>query len=233
MPPRPLPTYTAAVAALGALFIQLPTIRWIVPLLEGDGSDATSDGMPVIVLYTILPTLMSIVWIWFFAVWREADGWQRLGLRLIAGNWLSRAVITGLATPLLGIFVVTVTAPIIGQPKAPPFPISIGDPRADTAYYIALFVAGACMAPVFEELVFRGITYNWLRHRLGVIASAVLVSVPHAAIHMDAATIPALSAIFVVYTYLYERTGTLWASITAHTVHNATILLFAFSMAGR
>lgn len=232
MQPRALDTRTTLIAGLGALLVQVPVVHWIKALMASgqqiESVATTSSGAVTLLVYVMVPTLVSLVWIWFFAIWGEADGWARIGLRPGIGHWPRAAVLTGVASVVIGVLVVSLTTPVLGPPEGPPLPISLGDPAADGAYLIVLFVAAAMIAPVFEEMVFRGILFGWLRRHLGVVPATVLAALPHAAIHFDPATIPVLSVIFVLFAFLYERTGTLKAPILAHCVHNACTLAVAY-----
>jgi len=91
---------------------------------------------------------------------------------------------------------------------------------------IALLVlVASVVAPVFEEVLFRGFVYATARDRLGPAAgmalSAFLFALPHPGFANQAATF-VLGLAFVL---LYERSGTLVAPIVAHAAFNAVNIL--------
>lgn len=85
--------------------------------------------------------------------------------------------------------------------------------------YFALFSV-MVLAPVSEELVFRGVIYGALKARLNAVLSAIIVSILFATIHFS---LPALLPIFFLSLLLiavYERYGDLRASIIVHSLFN-------------
>ena len=90
-------------------------------------------------------------------------------------------------------------------------------------FVMTLFVAA--LGPVFEEIFFRGFTYPALRKRWGVRWAAVAVAGAFAAIHMNAIAFLPIFMLGIFLSYLYESTGSLVPSITAHVLHN-TLMVF-------
>lgn len=81
------------------------------------------------------------------------------------------------------------------------------------------------LAPVSEELVFRGVMYGGLKNRIGAVFSAVIVSILFAAVHFS---LPAFMPIFVLSLLLiavYERYGDLRASMVVHSLFNSLMSL--------
>jgi membrane protease YdiL (CAAX protease family) len=80
-------------------------------------------------------------------------------------------------------------------------------------------VIAVLLAPVSEELLFRGLLYSPLRRRYGrtagVVISALIFSVVHPPVDM-----PAIFALGVVLALAYEHTGSLLAPLAAHAANN-------------
>ena len=221
-------TRDALVATLGALLVQMPAARLASAVLLDDGDIGAASGSAhaaAMAAYLLIPSLAGIAWIWFFAVWREADGWMRVGLYRPNQATLLRAVIAGLAGVLLVNIVIAITPDSFGTPMGPI--VQIDHPVEGSVFLFRLvYILGAVVvAPVFEELVFRGLLFSWVRRRFAFLGSAVIAALPHAAIHGDPAAIPALTAVFVLFAWIFERERTLWASIVAHGTYNATVLV--------
>jgi membrane protease YdiL (CAAX protease family) len=93
----------------------------------------------------------------------------------------------------------------------------------------AVFVI-AVVAPVGEEIFFRGFAYQGIRNRLGSKWGAALSSLAFAALHTN---VPAFVAYFVlglILVWLFQRTKSLTAPILAHSLNNfisVMILLMA------
>lgn len=92
-----------------------------------------------------------------------------------------------------------------------------------------LIVAGVmviAVAPVVEEIFFRGFFYRALRSRLGVLAAALLDGLVFGVIHFNfegadgLLLLPPLALLGVIYCLVYERTGSLFAVIGMHALNN-------------
>ena len=81
------------------------------------------------------------------------------------------------------------------------------------------------VVPVTEELTFRGLLYLPLRSRLGPVSAALLVSALFAAIHGYLAGLAHLFILALVLTELMEVTGSLFASMLGHAVHNGCMIV--------
>jgi membrane protease YdiL (CAAX protease family) len=86
---------------------------------------------------------------------------------------------------------------------------------------LALGVVAIFLAPVTEELLFRGIFYPLVKQagfpRLALWGTSFVF----AAIHLNAVTFVPLMALALVLTLLYERTDNLLAPMTTHAMFNA------------
>ena len=86
---------------------------------------------------------------------------------------------------------------------------------------LAFGAVAVLVAPVAEEVLFRGILYPAIKQaghpRLALWGTVLLF----AAIHMNMVTFLPLAVLALVLTALYERTNNLLAPITAHVLFNA------------
>jgi membrane protease YdiL (CAAX protease family) len=110
--------------------------------------------------------------------------------------------------------------PRIGWVTAPKLATSEATAQS---FAFSLFLM-ALLAPVAEELLFRGALFRKWRLTLGPGKAAVLTSVLFGLAHSSAPT-SALTALSLAV--LYTTTRTIWAPMAAHVMNN----LFAVSMA--
>ncbi len=90
------------------------------------------------------------------------------------------------------------------------------------AQQIAVILAAVVLAPLAEEMFFRGLLQTMLRKYLHSPWLAIaLGSAACAAVHLPVQDIPAIFALSVVLGYNYERCGRLYASILMHALFNA------------
>ena len=95
----------------------------------------------------------------------------------------------------------------------------------DFLWIATAVIAPAFVAPVVEELFFRGLVLpaigvNWI----GIVASAIIFSAVHLAYGFNLLTAISTFVVGVVLGVLAARTGRLGASITAHVVYNASLI---------
>lgn len=170
-----------------------------------------------------------------------ALSWFELGLR---GD--ARSIMAGLATGALFAGPVILITTVVGlvavsiAGASPPSPL----PPTGTPVGLALhLVAGALIAPVYEEVLFRGVALGaWLRTVdpwSAIIRSSVLFVLAHvlflggdtageaAAMAFVAATVRLPVA--VALGWLYVRTGSLWAPIGLHMAFNAVLIVLGES----
>jgi membrane protease YdiL (CAAX protease family) len=93
-------------------------------------------------------------------------------------------------------------------------------------YLLAAF--GTTMAPLLEELFFRGLLYPVLRRRMGLTVAVLLTALGFAAIHsfqLGYAWAPLLSIFIVgvVFTVIRERKKSVAASFLMHCGYNFTL----------
>ncbi len=81
--------------------------------------------------------------------------------------------------------------------------------------------AAVVVAPVCEEIVFRGYLYGVAKRYCGAFAGALATSLAFAAAHASLVALLPLAMFGLLLTWLYERTGTIWAPIAAHACFNA------------
>jgi len=87
------------------------------------------------------------------------------------------------------------------------------------------------LAPVFEEIIFRGIVYSTLRVKFGfpvsMIGSAAFFALAH-----GYGPVAFLSVLWsgMLWAWLYERTGSIIPGICVHAVNNGLVVYFLVAM---
>jgi hypothetical protein len=77
------------------------------------------------------------------------------------------------------------------------------------------------MAPIAEELLFRGVIYSSIK-QIGYQRAAIAISSAlFAAVHSSWALILPLIVLAYILVWLYEKTGSLFAPIVMHATFNA------------
>lgn len=93
----------------------------------------------------------------------------------------------------------------------------------------AVLVMAVVVAPVAEEVIFRGFLYSTAKKYAGAFVSAVATSLLFAGLHGHMPSVPALFTLAMCLVLAYEKTGTLLVPMIMHSVFNAvsvTAILF-------
>lgn len=101
---------------------------------------------------------------------------------------------------------------------------------------IALGLAVIVVAPVTEELFFRGFFYRALRTRMRVVWAVLIDSVVFASIHVQYLGTPLVLLVIVFFAVVaclvYEKTGSIFACIAIHATFNTVASLSSFPVVG-
>jgi membrane protease YdiL (CAAX protease family) len=102
---------------------------------------------------------------------------------------------------------------------------------ADTPVQLLLAVlAAVVMAPLAEELLFRGLLHRGLRRRMRIVPATLVSSVLFAVVHLDVAVsqplaLVGLTFVGVILALAHERTGSLLVPVVIHATHNAVTIV--------
>lgn len=97
---------------------------------------------------------------------------------------------------------------------------------AHAAPYVVNGLAVAVLAPIFEELTFRGLGFSLLR-RYGEWTAILLVGLLFGLAHGLVQALPLLVAFGIGLAFIRSRTGSVFPGMIVHGFFNATALVFA------
>lgn len=184
------------------------------------------ENPDALAVFLAVQDLIVVVVAWLFSVARYRVGWDRLGLRpypaamgcalsigLLLLSYFIR-LIYGLIALALGLRLQQ--QDVLG--------------RLDTTgigFLLTLFVA-AVVAPIAEEIFFRGFMYGGLRGRIGVIGAMVVSTLFFTALHLSVELFIPIFVLGIFLAWLYEYTGSLYPGIFLHAANNGLSLILVF-----
>jgi CAAX protease family protein len=199
-------------ALVVGIFLGLPALLFGQ---KGDG-DFTTFGNVVLQLGTALGFLVVPFGIaWSHGARSFGEAARQLGLRRFepsAFKWMGVAVLAYLAIGAL--------SGLLVEPKQE----DIAEAFGPLPLQIALI---AILAPISEEVCFRGMLFGGLRRRLPRLAAALIAGFIFGALHAGTgvSAIPVLSVFGVILCLLYEKTGSVVPGILLHILNNCVALL--------
>ncbi len=159
--------------------------------------------------------------------------WAELGIAPPRWRWLWLPLAVGLTLVLLPVrgIVGAIVQQLLGgglEAMQSRLDLLLGSELSWSRFFVTLAGAGL-LAPVAEELFFRGFLYTALRQRLGIAAAALASSLIFAAGHIDALGVVAASFIMgIALALAYEYTRSLWAAIAIHAFNNTLAVVLSF-----
>jgi len=89
---------------------------------------------------------------------------------------------------------------------------------------IAVLITGAVIAPIAEELFFRGLLFNALATRMPMLAAALISGILFGLGHGDLVLFPALALFGMLQAIFYRASGNLIVPMIVHAANNAIFL---------
>jgi hypothetical protein len=177
-------------------------------------------------LFVGVAELVLLIPVWWLALRKYGVGWGALGVRGFSASTLvlgcGLMILSYLFNLLFGLF------------------LAIFDLRmqADMVAVFAelsspwwLLVAGIVVAPVVEEIFFRGFVFAGLAKRYGWRAAGVGSSILFALMHFQPLAILPICVLGLIFAYLYYRSGSIWPAVLMHVSTNALGLGVAYFLA--
>jgi len=167
---------------------------------------------------------------WLFLLWavlerRQTDWRAAFGLNeqrpraLAAGGMLYLAMLPALIVVAI-VYERFLRAAGVNITVQPITELFIKTPSQFTVGLLTVFAV--VIAPVFEEVLFRGLAYPAIKQRFGTTAALLVVSILFAAMHQHLATAGPLFALGLGLALAYEYTGSLLTAVAVHSLFNAT-----------
>lgn len=188
-------------------------------------------------IFLMINSLLRDVCVAGFVFWvvrrRFHESLEQIGLTL---KRFFRNVLVGtlgylaLAPVLIAVlFIVSLTAQLFSYEPAlqPVVEIYLKEKQTNTLFFFTLFVA--ILGPAIEEIFFRGFAYSVFRRRLGAGLAMVSTAVVFAVLHVNLIAFLPIFVLGVFLAYLYEVTGSLVPSMTAHMLHNLIMVCLTLS----
>ena len=241
-PPLPTPMlappwgWRALAKATGTIVLGTAVIAFvIIGIALALGSDLTAAaGMTATPLFVlgIAIYVVVVLAVYLFAVRGNPNGWQALGLRSFNQGWF-------LALPLLamvqligmGVINTLLVTPFLGGDfENPQIEAITGGGVLTQRDLILLMLLIAVVAPIAEELFFRGMLYPVLRRRWSSPIAIGVNGLLFALIHVIPVILPGLFFVGIVLAWVRERSGSLWPCILLHALQNGIVLFGIYTV---
>lgn len=197
------------------------------------------DGPPARLASLVLQALVYVGLIRLLVVDAGALSWAEMGVRRPGGRDLTEFALG--AVWALPVLVATAPVALALTQLLPVTPVSPLPPAGESVGFALNLLAAAIIAPVGEELLFRGLaTTAWVRgmgERRAIVRGALFFAVVHVLTISGSSAGEALGLALVAFGtrvpvalalgWLFVKRGTIWAPLGLHAAFNAMLVIAA------
>lgn len=177
-------------------------------------------------LLVSLGEALLIIPVWWFTVRKYRVGWGLLGLR----GFHVEALLLGGALMLVSFTFNLIYSLVLAQFDLR-MQVDLVPLFAGMKWPWLFFLGGAVIAPVVEELFFRGFVFAGLRGRYHWQPAAALSAALFALLHLTPTAFLPIFVLGFIFAWLYQHSGSIWPAILMHMLTNLLALGAAYVLA--
>ncbi|MDQ6674656.1 MAG: CPBP family intramembrane metalloprotease [Chloroflexota bacterium] len=229
-------THRLAIGALLAfLVLSLAVTVPIAPFLHLD-QGLRSTTFVAAALLTQIPMLVVV---YLRLVLPGAVTWAELGLNPLPPGYVLRM---GVGGGVVGLVVIDAVGFLLSQVGLQPNQLEqYAFVRSESLFpgFTLLLLSAGVLAPIVEELFFRGFLFGLYRRRQPLWVAYMVPSVLFTLLHNDPShmSVPQMAGLSIgifilalLLTWMYQHTGSLYPGMLAHAVNNATGLILVYTL---
>lgn len=180
------------------------------------------DSGPVMLLLVVVAQAVGLAGALAYLAARGRLSWRILGPMRPSGLQAAYGLVIGIAG-FIGVNAIIIAITQLLGPVDPPEQQLLNDLTAGGVSTLLAIVAAVVMAPVLEEVVFRGILFQGLKRRIGMWPAALVSGLVFASVHVEV-TQPLYSAgllaLGILLAWSLHRFGNVLVPIVGHAVFN-------------
>lgn len=202
---------------IGILLLILIDVGLLVLSRLGQRGDIAQNWTLILVqLVYLLPVVIIFAW--------RRIPWRALGFGKF--DWGTLGIGCGLLVVSYGfIFIHNLLLMVLGYDTQGDEIIKLFELLETPVWF---FLVGAVLAPLVEEIFFRGFLFQGFRARYGWVSSMLLSSAIFAIAHLDPASLIPTFILGNLLAYLYHRTNSVWPGVIMHVLVNTFGLGFVY-----
>ena len=207
----------ATLLAIATTVIIVGFLAVLLALVVLSGSDWVRESWFILTIAGIPLYGAMVLAVWLFSVRKYKCGWRTLGFN----NSDAKGLLLGASVVLIGIAAASLYNLIITEMGAGS-PSSLPSDFVGTWYNWAMLgLFAIVVAPVAEELFFRGFMLPGISKRLGkgwgIVISAFIFSL----VHLKPGALVPIFLLGLLLAWLYIKSKSIWPCIFAHFTYNS------------
>ena len=211
------PPWSAREAWVSVLLLVLLNIGLLLFVRQSSGAQLAESALVIAAeLAYLLPVVIVLVW--------KRIPWRHIGFG--GFEWSTLGI--GCGTMLGAYVVILVHNVIITLLGIAPQGQAILDVLNALDSPVWLIVAAVIVAPLVEEIFFRGFLFQGFRQKYGWVNAMLLSSAIFAAAHLDPVSLVPTFLLGLVFSYTYQRSNSVWPGVILHFLVNGTSTLMLY-----
>lgn len=212
------------------MFIGMPVIGHIIHMILGRHVLSASGYRGLALFVSLLINGTMCFYVFYIVRIKYRQSIHALGLSLVnvSGNIKQGVKLYLVTVPMIILagFIINMVAGYYGV--VPEMQEVVRWVLEEKSFFVlfGLIFFGIVIAPVIEEIIFRGFLQSAVKGLCGGRYAIVISASLFAAVHVDVFAFLQILILGILLGYLYEKTQSLAASIVVHVLHNSLTLVF-------
>jgi uncharacterized protein len=204
-------------------------VLWFLTNIVGSTNRVVELNTHVLIVGAVFSVLLIAI-VLSFLILRSQNPVVLFGLRGVGLAQNLKAACLGLLAALPVVyFIHTLCLLLVGADAKPQPLLEFLTENASLQDRLLLVLTALVVAPISEELIFRGYVFGVLRRYTGRWWAMAISALVFAAIHAHIPSLAGLFALAVALTLVYEGAGSLWAPILMHSLFNGITVVFTLA----
>jgi len=187
-----------------------------------------TNGLPYFMLAFTIQFLATVGFVYLFAIFFHKGQWRDLGVRKARPKAYFRYGILGGILLIIMVLVMGYVLKYVQPDLQPQYYEEMLRSATKLPDFLLVLLAGAVLAPVSEELLYRGMIYPFLRKHLGPTWGIILSGLIFGLAHWDLWRTVPLAIGGAALCYIYEKSGSIYVPMLAHGVWNGTMSMLIY-----
>lgn len=192
----------------------------------------TADNFGIFILVAQIFGLLACLVIITKKLKHHGGSWSSVGLRKFKLLKGAKYILGyyGIILGLLLLLAIIATSLSLGDVPSTPDGESGGSGMlAAMGGFWPTFALTVVLAPIIEEIVFRGVLFPAIRRRFGVLLGVVVSSLIFTLVHLNPLQMISVLPLGIYLAVMYQRTGSIYPGMLLHASWNLLVLFIAQS----
>lgn len=224
-PPADAPRWTLGDVVLAATlgtFMGIVAAGMAAVLLLRDASSSVTFLVVGTLVYGAVAGMIGLL-----VVQRRGVPLVDLGFRNVGIKPVLLMIPMTLVVLIMNFVVAAITAMIFGEVPTAEDQLAIRE-TISVVDFACLLVVGAVIAPIVEELVFRGLLYRAIRSRWGIAWASIVTALLFSVVHFTPLLIGVFFVFGLILAAVVEHYKSLYPPIVLHALNNSVALVLLY-----